>query len=81
MYMHKPESIRENETHKILWDLEIQTDHLIPARRPDLVIVNKKKINRSFRIVNFSILADYSENQRKRKKKTKKPQYLDLAES
>ena len=41
--MHHPESILENETHKILWDFEIQTDHLISARRPDLVIVNKKK--------------------------------------
>ena len=41
--MHNPESIIENETHKILWDFEIQTDHLISARRPDLVIVNTKK--------------------------------------
>ena len=24
--MHNPESVRENETHKILWDFEIQTD-------------------------------------------------------
>ena len=23
-YMHKPESVRENETYKILWDFEIQ---------------------------------------------------------
>ena len=29
--MHKPESVLENETHKILWDFE--TDYLIPARR------------------------------------------------
>ena len=42
-YMHKPESIAENELHKILWDFEIQTDHLIPARRPDLVQINKKR--------------------------------------
>ena len=42
-YMHKPESVLENEMHKILWDFEIQTEHLIPARRPDLVIINKKK--------------------------------------
>ena len=34
--MHKSESIWENEVHKILWDFEIQTDHLIP------VIINKK---------------------------------------
>ena len=33
-YMHKPESALLNGTHKILWDFEIQMDHLIPARRP-----------------------------------------------
>ena len=42
-YMHNPESILENETHKILWDFEIQMDDLISTRRPDLVIVNKNK--------------------------------------
>ena len=41
--MHNPESDLENEAHKILWDFEIQTDPLISARRPDLVIVNKKE--------------------------------------
>ena len=25
-YMHKPESVQDNETHEILWDFEIQTD-------------------------------------------------------
>ena len=34
-YMHKPESVLEDETHKILGDFEIKTDHLIPVRRPD----------------------------------------------
>ena len=29
--------------HKILWDFEIQTDHLIPARKPDQEIISKKK--------------------------------------
>ena len=38
--MHNPESVLDNETHKILRGFEIQTDHLIPARRPHLVIVN-----------------------------------------
>ena len=41
--MHNPESVLENETPKILWDFDIQTDHLIPARRPDLVTVIKKR--------------------------------------
>ena len=41
--MHNLEFVQEKETHKILWDFEIQTDHLISAWRPDRVIVNKKK--------------------------------------
>ena len=28
---------------KNLCDFELQTDHLIPVRKPDLLIVNKKK--------------------------------------
>ena len=44
-YMLNPSSVLENETHKILRDFEIQIDHLILARQPDLVIVNKKKEN------------------------------------
>ena len=40
--MHKPESVLKNDTRKILWDFEIQTDTLILARRPDFLIINKK---------------------------------------
>ena len=46
-YIHKPESVLENEIHKILWDFEIQTDHLIQARKPDLMLINEKKENLS----------------------------------
>ena len=42
-YMHNPAPVLENDTHKLLWDFNIQTDHLIRARRPDLIIINKKK--------------------------------------
>ena len=42
-YMYKPESVLLNKMHKILSDFEIQMDHLILARRPDLVLINKKK--------------------------------------
>ena len=41
--MHKPESDLENEPGKIFWYFKIQTDHQIPARRPDLLFRNKKK--------------------------------------
>ena len=39
--MHNPESVLENETHNVL-SFEIQTDDLISARCPDIVIVKKK---------------------------------------
>ena len=42
-YMHNPESVLENETHNIIKDFEILTDHQILARRPYLVKVNKKR--------------------------------------
>ena len=44
-YMHNAAPVRENDSHKLLWDFNIQTDHLIPARRPDLIIIIKKKEN------------------------------------
>ena len=42
-YMHNPAPVLENDSHILLWDFNIQTDHLIPARRPDLIIINKKR--------------------------------------
>ena len=41
--MHNPAPVLENDTHELLWDFNIQTGHLIPARRPDLIIISKKK--------------------------------------
>ena len=41
--MHDPKSVLENETHKHIWDFEIEMDHLISACRLDLLIVKKKK--------------------------------------
>ena len=56
--MHNPASVLENDTHKLLWDFDIQTDHLISARRPDLIIINNKK-KRICKIVDISVLADH----------------------
>ena len=53
--MHNPESVLENETHKLFCEFQIQTDQLISARRPDIVIIKKKK--RTFRIVDFAVPA------------------------
>ena len=37
------EVVLENETRKLHWDFEIQTDQLISARRPDQIIINNNK--------------------------------------
>ena len=39
-YMHNPATVLENVTHKLLYDFDIHTGHLISARRPDLIIIN-----------------------------------------
>ena len=73
--MHKLEFILENETHKIFMEFEIQTDHLISARRPDLMIVKKKK-KRTCRIVDYAVPADH---RGKLKESEKRDKNLDLA--
>ena len=40
--VHAQTRIPKNFMRLILWDFEIQTDHLIPARRPYRVKINKK---------------------------------------
>ena len=42
-YKHAPEGAVENEEIKVLWDINIQCDNLIEARRPDLIIIDKKE--------------------------------------
>ena len=71
--MHNPAPVLENDTHKLLWDFNIQTDHLIPARRPDLIIFNKKE--RICKIVYFAVPVDRRINLKESEKKDK---YLDL---
>ena len=69
----QPGACPENDSHKLLWDFNIQTDHLIPARRPDLIIINKRK--RICKIVDFAVAADHRINLKESEKKDK---YLDL---
>ena len=39
-----------------MWNFDIQTDHVIEARIPDLVVVDKKK--RSCKIIDFAVPGD-----------------------
>ena len=41
--MNINQKVVENENFRILWDFNIQCDHMIEARRPDIVVVDKVK--------------------------------------
>ena len=73
-YMHNPVPVLENNTHKLLWDFNIHTDHLISTRRPDLIMMNKKET--TCKIVDFAVPADH---RIKLKECEKKDKYLDFA--
>ena len=56
-----------------MWDFSIQTDHVIEAQRPDLVVVDKKE--RSCKIIDFAVPGD-SRTEEKEKDTIEK--YQDL---
>ena len=59
-YLHNRTYILEDETHKLLWDFDIQTDHLISSRRLDLKKKKKKKKKKkTCKIVNFAVPAGH----------------------
>ena len=63
----QPESVLENEAHKIFGDFPIKKwDNLIPVRRPDLVLIKKKK---------------EKEKEKRKKKERKKKERRELAVS
>ena len=55
-----------------MWDFSIQTDHVIEARRPDLVVVDKE---RSCKIIDFAVPGN---SRIEEKKKDKIEKYQDL---
>ena len=74
--MHNPAPVLQNDTHKLLWDFDIQTDDLISTRRPDLIIINKRKKKKIWIIVDFAVPTDH---RIKLKECEKRDKYLDLA--
>ena len=55
-YEHRADKVAENDDIKLLWDFHIQTDHEIPARRPDILIVKKKEASAT--IIDISVPGD-----------------------
>ena len=54
-YMHNLESVLENKKYKIPWGFQIQTDHFILARLPELAIVIKKENLPNIRLTDYSV--------------------------
>ena len=61
-YQHTTEPVIDKENVKILWDVNIQTDHLIKHRRPEIVVVNKEN-NRAL-LMNIAVLRDKKSRQK-----------------
>ena len=59
----------------MLWDFSIQTDHVIEARRTDLVVVDKKE--RTCKIIDFAFPGD---SWIEEKEKDEIEKYEDLGE-
>ena len=62
---HDPECVVENEEVNILWDVMIQCDREIKARKPDIVVVNKNK--RSCAMFDIAIPGDIRVSEKRRK--------------
>ena len=55
-YDHRADSVSENQSVKLLWDFNIQTDKVIHARRPDIVLV--KKLEKQCLIIDIAVPGD-----------------------
>lgn len=64
----------ENDKCKILWDFTIQTDHIIQARRPDIVVIDKQA--RTCQLIDVACPADRKVIEKEEEKIEK---YRDLA--
>ena len=70
-FEHQPETVLENN---LLWDYNIQTDHQISARRPDLVVINKQE--QTCQVIDIPV-PEYTAVKAKKEEKLEK--YQDLA--
>ena len=46
----------ENDKCKILWDFTVQTGHIIQARRPDMIVIDKE--TNKAQVIDFAIPYD-----------------------
>ena len=65
-YEHQPETVTDNDSCKLLWDFSIQTDYVIQARRPDVILIDKEK--KECKIIDFAIPYDSRVNAKEMEK-------------
>ena len=51
-----PECVMENKDYNIYWDFMIQCDRLIEARKPDVVLIDKR--TKEVKIIDIAIPGD-----------------------
>ena len=72
-YEHCPEGVVENEQIKLIWDMNIQCDNVIEARRPDLILIRKEE--KTCIIIDVAVPGDSRVNEKEIEKIEK---YQDL---
>ena len=65
-YEHVPEGVVENEEVKVLWDINVQCDNVIEARRPDIIVIHKKE--RKGIIIDIAVPTDVRVGEKEREK-------------
>ena len=63
-----------NDDYRILWDFSIETDHIIEARRPDMIVEDRR--NSHGKMIDFAVPYD---NRVDNKEAEKIEKYQDLA--
>jgi len=72
-WMYAPQPVIESKDIKILWDFEVKTDHVISARRPDIIVLDYQK--KCGLLINVSIPANINIIEKEKEKILK---YQDL---
>ena len=66
-YEQGPKGVVENDVVKLIWDINIQCDNIIEARRPDLILVGKKRKSCVI-VLLYQVIVEYvSKNSRRLK--------------
>ena len=67
-YEHCPDGVVEDDDAKLIWDINIQCDSVMEARRPDLILVDKRRNHASSSMLLYQAIVRYVRKKSKRLK-------------